>query len=96
MSARALLGVTRRVVPRDTAAAGFFAPLAPPEWVLEEVERIAAGFPSECQAWIGGGLRDLLSYNLESGGVLATEPYHAAAAETARQLAERRDAEGVV
>jgi hypothetical protein len=84
--ARTTTSVGRRLARTRGAAFGFFTPLAPPTWLVDEVYAEAARFPDRFQEVVEGGLGDVENRNLESGALPGSDDRHPASEEAARKL----------
>jgi hypothetical protein len=66
-AARTALGAAARLGARHAHARGLFSPVAPPAWLLDEVDAIAAGFADWFDAHYASGLRFLRDHCLDTG-----------------------------
>jgi hypothetical protein len=88
--ARMSAGAARTIAPGGSAMAGFFRPLAPPAWLIRNVERFARSFTDHVQAHVGGGLGSLGNPNLETGTEEVDVTGHPDSARALRRLRERQ------
>jgi len=82
--------VLRRLPRRGTPARGLLHPRRPPDWLLEEVDEVAARFPERFRTLVRGGLGTLENRNLETGDLAGWGRGHPASDRVARRLASAR------
>ncbi len=83
---RAAAGTGARMARPGGAAEGFFRPLRPPAWLVEEVEALASDFPRRMSELAAGGMERLGNHNLETGAPDDAPVPHRDAERTARRL----------
>ncbi len=82
----AAVGAAALASRAGTPMSGFFAPVRPPDWMLDEVETIGDGFADRFREAISERLASLPNHNLESGVADGLGIHHPAAAETRSRL----------
>lgn len=92
---RMAAGTGARWASPGGAAEGFFRPIPPPAWLVEEVETLAAAFPDRMEALALGGIEGLGNHNLETGALEGAPVPHPGEVATARRLGELRSGGGV-
>jgi hypothetical protein len=80
-----LLRAVARATPRS-ASFGLAYPVAPPPWLVEEVQGVAHRFPEQFAGLEAGRLADLPDYNLDTGEVEGPRPTYPLTLRTLREL----------
>lgn len=75
-SSSLLLSAVRSLLPRESAGRGLSRPQRPPDWLPEEVGRIADEFPSRFQESVASAGRGFENRNLETGELEAETRDH--------------------
>ncbi len=83
-----VVGLGRRLSRPGSAAAGFFRPRRPAEWLMEAVDREASAFPSRLAPFLQEGLERLENRNLESGELESEDASHPETVDARRRLAD--------
>jgi hypothetical protein len=91
---RTAAGVGARLARPGGAAHGFFHPIRPPEWLVEETQILADEFPERMAELVKGGLQTLPNHNLETGAPDENPLPHEDAERTAVRLAGLRGVGG--
>lgn len=93
---RAAAGLGSRLARPTGAARGFFHPIRPPAWLVEEATRLADEFPERLALLTNGGLETLPNHNLETGAPDDAPLPHPDAERTALRVASLRNAAGAL
>ena len=87
---RVVSGMIAWLLPKKSVTSGLLSPMAPPRWLVDEVDAVINSFASRFLEYSGAGLEKLPQFNLDTGVVEDGDTRYPPAMEALRALEKMR------